>query len=201
MKPNQQQAVPQQQPMAQPMMDPPSGQIDETIPVSYYENQQSELIRWQLDPSDTLAMIENRLKGMEWDSTLKEFVLRRAALMNDTGVNDVMIFTAAEVDKTTELSEFEDDEIRKVCEEFEHNILDLLFKNYDTYDLDYTKIPNIVAMLGNAVFKTYKRALLGGEREFLKPMVHHREVHYSQPEQGGMGGGNKKKGFWNIFKN
>jgi hypothetical protein len=128
----------------------------------------SSVIIYQLSTDDILEDLEMNLRGFDWDADKGKFEKKRERILNDKCASILMTLVKIEVNKTKILSYFEDEDIRIICEEFENNIIDILASKYREWEIDIHYLSCIRAMLGNAVYSTYMRALKGGEKTFLK---------------------------------
>jgi len=132
------------------------------------QQQDSSFLIFQLQTDEILEEIEMNLRGFDWSPHKKEWVSKRLQIINNEGISILMTLLKSEVNKTKILSEFNEEEISNIMQEFEMNLIDIISAKYREWEIDYNYLSSIRIMLGNAVNATYKRALDGGERKFLK---------------------------------
>jgi len=130
----------------------------------------SELFRLKLVTEETLQDIENNLRGVDWDAQRGEWHVVREPLMNDKGINAIMTnIVKPTVCKEIMLSHLEEQYIENMAIQFEDNLADLLFANFDEFELHSKQnMNNIVDWVGNMVYCALRRALKGGERTSLR---------------------------------
>jgi len=118
--------------------------------------------------------IERNLKGIEWgwDEEKKEenWMHSREPLMNDRGVNSIMTnIVKPVVNKEVMQSHLEEDYIEKMSVQFEDNLADTFFANYERFGITSKQdMNNMVDWIGNLVFVTLRRALRAGERNSMR---------------------------------
>jgi len=160
------------------------------------QQQDSSFLIFQLQTDEILEEIEMNLRGFDWSPTKKDWVSKRIQIINDEGISILMTILKSEVNKTKILSEFDEEEISKIMQEFEINLIDIISAKYIDWGVDYNYLSSIRIMLGNAVNATYKRALDGGERKFLKGDVRRVESFSERERSPGILGGMLNKGKW-----
>jgi hypothetical protein len=144
--------------------------------LGYAQKQQADLLRWQMDPRDIIREIEANLLGIEFDIVEQRYVQARKPMMNREGVNTIISLTKLELDRTKILSDFTGEMIDKFAEEYELHMTRLLHLKYKQWELDPNLIKVLRGMLGRAVFASYRRAYLGGERAFLRDTESRSEI-------------------------
>lgn len=166
------------------------GQYD--APTFFKNEEQENLIRWQLDIHEELERIEHLLrkhvpgvdsKGRTYFKEPNE----EDKLFNETGINEILNLLAWYLNKNIILSNFKEDDIKMRCKQFHRYLTDFIFNNYQRFGLNTKEkikhYPMIVMNLTNTVEAAYNRALNGGERGSLREA---RSVVQNEPI-GGMG--------------
>ncbi len=169
---------------------------------SYYQEQKSELIKWQLDPQDIISEIELNLKGLAYEEVMIEgnaepvmrLVKKYAPLMNQDGVNGILSTSRSFFTKLFILSNFKTEEINRMTIIYGHALIDLLSLKYKKYEIDEAQLSMIVIMLVNIFYSSLMRAKDGGERDFLKMTEKHVETFVERPPE------LQHKGFFSRFK-
>lgn len=169
--------------MEQSPQQPSNMQSNESYIRGMAQQADSSFLMYQLETDEILEEIEMNLRGFDWDPKQRGYMKKRTQIVNDDGISVIMTLIKSEVNRTKMLSDFEEKEIANIVQEFELNMVDLLASKYQDWEIDYRYLTGIRAMLGNAVFATYKRALQGGERKFLKGETKRVET-YSEKESG-----------------
>lgn len=169
------------------------------------DEQQDNLIRWQLDLKEDLDRIYHLLKGdsigYDDEGNIAYLEQQNPDLMpfNKFGVDLLMQIMSFYLNRNTILSNYGEDTIRWKVKDFGDEVTDLIFNRYEDMmvtipdkDVDVIKehlrekiklYPMIVRELVDTVHSAYLRALNGGERESLRTA---RTVTQSEPL--GMGG-------------
>lgn len=130
--------------------------------------QDSSFLIYQLQTDDILEQIEMDLKGYDWNPMKKTYEKTREQMINNKGISVLITILKIEVNRTKILSDFNKEDIPRIMMEFENNIIEILENKYKEWEIEFNYLSSIRIMLGNAVYATYKRALEGGERDFLK---------------------------------
>jgi hypothetical protein len=146
------------------------------------------------DPVRILEEVDLKLRGMHVRSDGKVSELTEP-LMNDKGVNKILLILSSVVNQNTILSALEDAEIGKLMIQVSDTIVDDLTMNWKEYGI---KDKNLLDVVCDTVlipsFTALKRALRGGERKFLgTTTVENISSGLKMPPQ-------KKEGFLSRFK-
>ena len=151
------------------------------------ENQQQNLVEWQLDFQKELTRIERLLRNQrvkidEHGIETFEDPPKGEALFNERGVQTVLQEVQWYLNKNLVLSNYDQKTINIRLTQFGDRIRRLIFLNYKEYGLDtdykMKHYETIVLRLLDAIEAAYNRALRGGERDSLRSA---RVVNQSQP--------------------
>jgi len=179
------QAAPEQQQKTNPIMD--------TVYTGFMNQVgNANLIQWQLDGKDVLEEIEHKLKGEVWGGTDSKgneiYKPKGVRLMNDEGIGAVLTLISARLSKLVILSNLEDDDIRKMQLAFSKDLIGLFYVKYKDFAIAVPYLSSIVNFIEDLVYATLKRALKGGERDFLKMTERLRIESGSDKPNKGIGG-------------
>jgi len=179
--------------MNNPQMDNPMNPY--SAPTFFKNEEQENLIRWQLDIHEELERIEHLLRKHvpKTDKKGKIYFEKPSEadeLFNETGVNEILNLLAWYLNKNILLSNFKEEGITMRCKQFHHELTDFIFNNYQKFGLNTKEkikhFPMIVMNITNTIEAAYNRALNGGERNSLRTA---RSVIQNEPlGMGGMGG-------------
>jgi len=149
----------------------------QSAPTMFHEENNENLIKWQLDIKEELVRIEHLLRKHvpKIDKDGNTFYIESSSenqLFNETGVNEIMNLLAWYLNKNIILSNFSEKEIQMRCRQFHSVLTDFIFNNYERFGLDNkNKIkhyPIVVMNITNTIEAAYNRALNGGERTSLR---------------------------------
>lgn len=140
-------------------------------------NNQDNLIKWQLELDSILERIEHILRGDK--PTMKNGSMifvppenDNDKIFNDYGVSEVMRILTMYLNRNTILSNYDEKTIGWKVLDFGYEISDLIFLKYEDMGFDSIekrkRYPMIVRELVDAVHSSFLRALNGGERNSLR---------------------------------
>jgi len=180
-------------------------------PTFFRNEDQENLIRWQLDIHEELERIEHLLrkhipkidkKGKVYFEAPKE----EDMLFNEKGINEILNILSWYLNKNILLSNFKEEDIKLRCLQFHNQLTDFIFNNYQRFGLDTKEkikhFPMVVMNLTNTIEASYNRALSGGERNSLRTA---RSVIQNEPlgmnnMMGGYGGGFQQQKKFSLLK-
>ena len=153
-------------------------------------SQSSDLIRLALRSDDLIMELKLNLMGLEYDSEKDEFVNSKTStpLINKQGANKVVSIVSSIVNRNTNLSNIQEDEINAIAREVELNINENFLYNWDVYwdtELEASSNWKIVrSMAGNYAKLSLLRAKDGGEINILggntKTLIQKSEMESAQ---------------------
>lgn len=161
----------------------------QNAPTTFATSDYDNLIKWQLDIKEELVRIEHLLrkhvpkvdnKGNHYYAEPNE----ENKIFNEIGVNEIMNLLAWYLNKNIILSNFEEEDIKLRCKQFNNFLSDFIFNNYQRFGLNTQEkikhYPMVVMNIVNTVEAAYNRALNGGERQSLREA---RQVTQTEPIQ------------------
>jgi len=173
----------------------------------FSQNQDGNLIEFQLELDNILERIEHLLKGekLEIDGDgnqeYKEPENKDLIVLNDYGVQLLMNVISFYLNRNTILSNHKEERIYEILYDLGIELSDLIYASYEKMGLDSeykrARYPMLVMNILHTVENSYNRSLHGGERDSLRSG---RIVTQNQPiGQGPMGsyGQPKKKKWYN----
>lgn len=177
---------------------------------SMYDNENNQnLIEWQLELDNILERIDHLLRGHELkfddagNLTWREPTNKDNIVFNEYGVQEILRVLSMYLNRNTILSNYDDATIQLKMYDFGIELSDLVFLKYEEMGLDTEEkrklYPIIIRELIDTIHSAYLRALNGGERESLRTA---RVVNQSQPlNQLGLSGmPNNPQSSFSIFK-
>lgn len=122
----------------------------------------------QINPRKTVHEIRMLLEGKEFDEEKDEWTEVNEPLLNDKGVNKMMLAVKSVVNINTIMSALDEKKINALMIELMDEIIDDLTLNWKTYEIrnkaDLDKVEGIVKRMA---YPALMRAREGGERRFL----------------------------------
>lgn len=168
--------------MGQLYQDAPEQPKQESVTpyVMGYDNSHSDLVRLSLNVDDLIDSIKIQLLSLEYDMESEKYIQPKDAqpLINQNGAHAVITILSCLVNRNTNLSNLDEEDIRIISKELELNVNDLFLRNWDKYwddEWEAEKFWSTVrAIVGNMVFFCLKQAkggqhinILGGNTKTL----------------------------------
>lgn len=178
------------------------------------QQNQENLIKWQLELDSILERVEHLLRGDKPTMRDGNMIFLRPQtkeeeIFNDFGVSEIMRILSLYLNRNTILSNYDEDTINWKMLDFGYEVNNLIFLKYNEMGLDTIskrkRYAMIVREIIDTVHSTYRRALFGGERNSLRSA---RSVTQTEPlnmQMGGMGMGmmpmyNKERSILNPMR-
>ncbi len=172
---------------------------------SFQQNQDQNLIVWQLELDNILERIEHLLRGDIVEEDAEGNIVYKTPedtdliVLNDYGVKLIMNVISFYLNRNTILSRYNEERIMNILYDLGIELADLIYISYDKMGLDTQEKKARYPVLGMNILHTiesaYRRALGGGERDSLRSA---RIVTQTEP-LGGQMMAQKKQNF-SLFK-
>ena len=146
-------------------------QLNTALASSTYNQQNDNLIQYQLETSELLNNIEHFLRGdyksidpdgNEYWATQKDQTL---VPFNDYGVSSIMSIIGGYIDKNTILSFYDETRINEILADLGEKLTNFIHENYEKMGMDTefkkTKYPLVVIGILHHIESAYRRALRG----------------------------------------
>lgn len=141
----------------------------------------------QTNPEPVLIRIENAIRGNVWDPQKEQWINKYAPLMNDLGINKIMIHLAGVVNTNCIFSNLTQKDVEMVALDVANNITADICANYKEYALSKSDFDRVVDLCVFMCFFSLKRGYLEGERHFVKTAYKSHEtnvINSSNRDQG-----------------
>jgi hypothetical protein len=171
----------------------------------FQDENQDNLIKWQLDIERELVRIERLLRKQvptrdkEGNIYFKD-VQSDQQIFNENGINSIMNKLAWYVNKNIILSCYTVEEVNLIMKEFSYMLIDFIYINANEFGMDTPEkkkyYTSVCMDIINIVDATYRRAIGGGERESLKTA---RIVNQTEPLGGQQMFANKNRKPFNVL--
>lgn len=173
----------------------------------YGDNQDTNLIQWQLELDNILERIDHLLRGhtLEFDKDgnllWQEPKDENQVIMNEYGVQEILRILSLYLNRNTILSNYSEETISDKVYDFAMEVSDLLYMKYEDFGLvteSKRKLyPIIIRMLVDVIHSAYLRAYNGGERQSLREARH---VSENLSPQSQMPFQQSRTSTFNVFK-
>ncbi len=142
------------------------------------QQQDSNLIMWQLELDNILERIEHLLRGdivkVDKDENVTYEVPKDKSLiiLNSYGVQLIMNVTSFYLNRNTILSTYADNRINEILYDLGNELADVIYINYEKMGMDTIEKKSrheiLILNILHTIESAYNRALGGGERDSLR---------------------------------
>jgi len=183
--------VPQPQPQ-QPIPADYSDSFYGMPPMKRDSSLEIGLIR-EINPKKIMDDIEHYLTGEIFDLETGKYIRKFKPIMNKEGINTFLFIANGVINQIVTLSNFEDDEIRKLAVYIMERAIPVISLNWKEYGVvDKTLLPTIHSMIFTMVWAALKKSLKEGERRMIGRTIQEnimsRQIPYEnyQEKRGGI---------------
>lgn len=147
------------------------------------QQQSSDLLRQLLDFDDVIESFEHLLRNERFDSNLQTWVSKGKPFLNEEGINSVVTLILTHLNKVFIMTNFNENDIYRMCEELGHNVIDWLYLNYNSWNIKPEDLSIIVTTTDHFVFAMLRASQDSGIREMLKQIEKRETVIREEPEK------------------
>lgn len=168
---------------------------------SQQSNSESSLVN-ATNPQAVLFEIEMALRGkkkIKNDKGEDEWVIPIDCkpLMNEKGINSLMVEARSCINQNTILSNYNDDQISKAIIRLGNTIISKIQMNWKEWEMNKSELTTALFAVTDPAYSAYYRAKGEGEKKFLKTNVRSVETYSSNIQnKGNPGGGDNPLAFW-----
>lgn len=167
------------------------GPMPISSPINNYWQSEFHALQYQIEAQPILEDIEHSLKCeiLTFNQVTGQFCWATPEgvkpMMNQAGVNSVLTIMRPALSKVFLLSDFEEDQIRKITISTGQNVVDDLNLNWELYEIkDFAAASKIRQIVTNTAFATLRKANKGTYLKFLRTTSSIQEVqHHSTAER------------------
>jgi hypothetical protein len=157
-------------------VDDPGLDVEETS--SFGASTAPDVTRYILETYDILEELEHKLRGEVFSFRQRKYLKKGKALMNDFGVNRIILLLSNFINRHIALSNFSDADVRRIGFEIRIELIKLLRLEWKTYEAEKSMLSMIVRMIDSSIYGMLKRAFNAGERKGLSQTYRHIEMPY-----------------------
>jgi len=142
------------------------------------QQQDSNLIMWQLELDNILERIEHLLRGdivkvdKDENVTYDTPTDKSLIILNNYGVQLIMNVTSFYLNRNTILSTYDDGRIKEILYDLGNELADVVYINYEKMGMDTiekkSRYEILILNILHTIESSYNRALSGGERDSLR---------------------------------
>ena len=162
------------------------------LPTGAAPHQTEGALHYQIDPTEILEELEHALKAevLVYDENLKNYRWITPPgmnpIINERGVNAVMMMLKARLTKIFILSDLETEQIEKMTYHIGQNVIDLIYYNWDQFGIkDDAQASSVLHLVTDTVYSTLRKSYHGNYLKFLRTTQSIQEVqHHSIQQQG-----------------
>lgn len=141
-----------------------------------YVDSSSDVIRYQLDSSDIIELIEHYLKGEVWDHSKEQYIKKFEPIVNENGFNSIMNFLVSRVNRIFSTTNIDEKEIYMMIRTLRFDLIDLLEMNWKNFGLKKSNLSPLLNMITDAVFVTLKKSQNGTFMKLLQTTIKKEEI-------------------------
>jgi len=138
----------------------------------------TDLHRWQLDTTDIIYFIEHTLKGDVYNEGTALWEKRYRQIINDVGLNEIMICITSHLNKNITLSNLSEDAVNRLAKETTADVINKLGMGFGKWGLDFGSLNTVVYLIDHNIYAMLQRAKNGTTLQFLQTTQRFTE-HYN----------------------
>jgi len=131
----------------------------------------SDLIKWQIDGSDLLELLEHNLNREIIDHTSDtiKWIKREGEkpMLNKAGVYDILSVLQPRLHKVVSLTNLTEDDVKRMAFEIRRDVIDKLYLNYSRYDVQKSDLTTIVYLVDQLAYSVLRKSYNDGQRRHL----------------------------------
>tara|TARA_Y100000310_G_C20558624_1_gene751872 strand:+ start:189 stop:803 length:615 start_codon:yes stop_codon:yes gene_type:complete len=132
-------------------------------------HQDPDLVRWQIDGSDLLEVLEHNLKREYFDRDNAVWRTRpnERPMMNDMGVYDILSVLQPRLHKVVSLTNLTENDVKRMALDIRRDVITKLYLNYDLYEVQKSDMTTIVQMVDQLAYAVLRKSYNDGQRRHL----------------------------------
>ena len=132
-------------------------------------HQDPDLVRWQIDGSDLLEVLEHNLKREYFDKNNGFWKTRpgERPMMNDMGVYDILSVLQPRLHKVVSLTNLTENDVKRMALDIRRDVITKLYLNYDLYEVQKSDMTTIVQMVDQLAYAVLRKSYNDGQRRHL----------------------------------
>ena len=128
-------------------------------------NNSAQTLHIRLNSDDIIIRIQLFLEGKEWDEDGQEYKQVREAMLGKKGVSYIISAVYPYTSKMITLGNLDEEEARGMAKRQEQNIADVLFENYEEFELKEAYYSTVVSLAGDIIYSSLTRSIKGAENK------------------------------------
>ena len=125
-----------------------------------------EFSRFRVNFEDEIENVKHELLQEEFDKKSSTWKLRTGMkpIINNTGTNRLLAGMKLNLNKNNVMSNLSESDVKGIAARHRNNVINLLFKCHDLWDVDRENMDFVVDDINNIVYCELRRAWRAGER-------------------------------------
>ena len=154
---------------------------NEAMPTPSQNPEQEMLAMWQVDAKEEINELKKRWQGYELNDENK-WVLKNTPVINQKGINDLLILVNEVVGRVTTYTELSDEYIRLFCEKAMKSLAKKIGANRKEYELNQVNMDEVLMTINNTITCALNKArnalMIKAQRSNTKETV----IHTDNPQ-------------------
>jgi len=118
--------------------------------------------KWLFNPKDIITEVEKSLRGQTYDRKEHKWVQVRKPILNDDGINSVLLNLSPYASKVFSMSHLSEKRIKKMAHQFTKEMIVLFGTDeHDELGIDVKQMSVIIKLVSNVVYSTLRKAYEG----------------------------------------
>ena len=165
----------------------------ESQQLSLERTQSPDFMKWLLDSGEEIELWRMTMKGFEKDESGQKWVKKYDALLNDKGIERIILQLRLYLQKTTVLSNMSDEQILVKAEYFATGMVLYVYAHNDEFGIghDYTQRSMMLDTVSNLFHMTLLRARNALQLKSITENIQRSETFQIRPQE--------KKPWWKMW--
>lgn len=162
------------------MMD---GKPDIVSQILQRQQRDSDLLRELLNFDDTIIAFEHLLKNERFFAKEQKWISQGDPFLNKDGVNTIVTIILTHLNNVFIMTNFSEEDVRRMAEELGHGITDMLYLNYMKWDIKMENLSIIGTTVDHFVYAMLRSSFEEGIRKLMGAIEKRETIIRQEPEK------------------